>query len=304
MPVITKVIPNLDISNDPSSPVATGQIDLALECSKLYSRNVRQGQTFTLKGVQAALIPSAGGTDDWDSGMSINAKHEYIHTTGHTRKVWNRVFNAWKQQQRGSLSHSPVRYNDFECSWSASEASANRTSTIFSSGVGDDDAEYVTLTGNSTSGADFTLEDLSDSMYDAPTKSLDPFDNSTLKDPKFDNTKLWPDAQRFYVDATSSNILTALDGPNAYSGSMTLQTMYEFPIPLKIMCGLMKYEIYIPLDDTTVQYADTVDLILMYYVSTMKPLVYRPRPRKSKFSYQKGKSKFTRRTSSGKRRKR
>lgn len=284
MPVLTKVISNLDISNDPSTPVSTGFVDLSVECSKLYSRNVRQGQTFTLKGVQAALIPSAGITDDWDSGMSVNVKHEYLHTTSHTRAVWNKCFNVWKTQQRTGISHTPIKYNDFEVGWHASSQyhDADRTSTIRSSGIGDTSDEKVVLFGDSTSMDDFTMQDYSNSMYDRAEPSRDPFGSSELKQPKFNHTSLWPDPQRFYAEATSSNILTALDGPNAYTGSITQQTMYEFPIPLKIMCGLMKYEVYIPLDDTIVQYADTVDLILMYYVSAMKPLVYRPKPRKKK----------------------
>ena len=284
MPIITKVIGNLDISNDPSTPVANGFIDLSLECSKLYSRNVRQGQSFKLKGVQAALIPSAGVTDDWDGGMSVNVKHEYIHTTAHTRQVWNRVFNVWKQQQASGLSHTPVKYNDFEIGWHGASAyhDNDRTSKIFSSGVGDNNDEIVVMTGDSDSGDDFSLQDYSNSMFDRAEPSKDPFDNSVMKEPKFNNESLWPATSRFYADATSSNILTALDGPNACTGSITSQTMYEFPIPLNIMCGLMKYEVYIPLDDTVIQYADTVDLILMYYISSMKPLVYRPKARKKK----------------------
>lgn len=303
MPVLTKVISNLDIPNDPSDFVATGFIDLSVECSKLYSRNVRQGQTFKLKGAQAAIIPSAGATDDWDSGMSVNVKHEYYHTTSHTRKVWNRVFNAWKKQQASGLSHTPVKYNDFEVGWSSDGRHHDdaRTSTIFSSGIGDDNEEIVVLNGASTDGDDFSFEDYSNSMYDTAMPSADPFDGSTIKTPKFNNYSLWPEESRFYIDATSSNILTALDGPNAYTGSITSQTMYEFPIPLNIMCGLMKYEVYIPLDDTIVQYADTVDLVLMYYVSSMKPLVYRPKARKKKAYSSRRRSSRGRRSRSRKR---
>jgi len=283
MPIVTKVIGNLDISNDPSTAVTSGYIDLSQEVSKLYSRNIRQGQTFKLKGVQAALIPSAGATDDWDSGMSVNVKHEYIHTTGHTRMVWNKVFNAWKQQQRSGLSHTPVKYNDFEIGWSMdSNCHEGRNSFIHSSGIGDTTEEKVVMLGHSTHQSDFTLEDYSNSMFDRPEPSVDPFGSAAIKEPKFNNVALWPETSRFYADATSSNILTALDGPNAYTGSVTTQTMYEFPLPLSVMCGIMKYEVYIPLDDTIVQYADTVDLILMYYISSMKPLVYRPKARKKK----------------------
>lgn len=284
MPVVTKVIPNLDISNDPSAPVATGFIDLSMECSKLYSRNVRQGQTFTLKGVQAAIIPSAGLTDDWDNGMSVNVKHEYLHTTAHTRKIWNKTFNVWKQQQGNALSRTPVKYNDFEVGWHAASHlhDADRNSTIRSSGIGDGSDEKVVLWGDSTSLDDFTMQDYSNSMYDRADPSRDPFQNTVIKEPKFNHYSLWPEPSRFYAEATSSNIVTNLDGPNGYSGSITMNTMHMFPIPIKVMCGLMKYEVYIPLDDTILQYADTCDLILMYYVSSMKPLVYRPKARKKK----------------------
>lgn len=275
MPVVHKVFGNLTVPNDPSDAVLNTYVDLSMLLSEKYSKQVRQGNTFKVKAVQAAIIPSAGLTDDWDTGSSVTVKHEFVQTSKLTRQAWNKIFNVWKKQQRSSASHTPVKYNDFEVGYTRTTSYLNedRTSTIYSKGMGDTTPEMVCMYGSSTDNSDFTLQDYVNSMMDAPAPSVDPFDSTIIKAPKFDHGNRWPDASRIYIPANASVMYDDGDA----SGAAVSMPIQEFPEALNVMCGLLKTNVYIPMDDTLGQYADTFDLILSYHITKWTPLVIRPK---------------------------
>ena len=296
MPVLSHTISNLTVPNDPTSPVHNGHVDLSILASQYYSKTVRQGNAFRLKGVSAHILPAAGITQDWDTGASATVKMSYAPCTKVTRKAWNDVFQQWlKQKKLKGMVGQHMRYDDFELGYTSSTSyhNASRTSTMHAGGIGDSDQEIITIYGNATSGSDFTLEDYINSQHDKVAPSLNPFDSSIIKDAKFDYNATFPDEQSLFVSASSSNIVTDIGTTDAYSGSVVLDDIDEFPLPVDIFAGMLKLNVYIPVDDTLGQWADSFDLILNFYVQSWKPLVYRRKPRKAK--------KTMRRKSSGRR---
>ena len=280
MPAVTKTYTGLSVPNNPESPVQLDMIDLSVLLSEYYGKNIRQGMNFKLKGVQATLRPNTSG--DFDVGSSCIVKHEYCPTTAHSRKAWNDVFSQWKKQNSLS-SRTKIRYNDFEVGFHASYLDSDRTSKLFATGLGDSNEESVVLFGDSTGGSDFALQDYYNAMYKAPEASVDHFNNTALKDPKFLRTK-FPVPQMFYCSATASTIVTDNDISDMYSGSMVSTDVQEFPFDLNILAGVMKLLIYIPQDDTLSQWADTFTVDITYYVSSWSPLVYKAKKNRRKSS--------------------
>lgn len=285
MPILTHTVSNLTVPNSPEDPVHNGLVDLSILASQYYSKTVRQGNSFKLKGVSANILPASGVTQDWDTGASVTCKLSYAPVTKITRMAWNHVFKQWLKQKRlkGMVGES-MRYDDFELGYEASTSYYNttRTSTIHASGIGDDNSERVMLYGGSTQGTDYTLQDYINSQHDAPPASVDPFDSTTIKEAKFSTGSRWPASQLLFVSGTSSNVVTDIGTSDAYSGSVVLDDMKEFPIPVNVLCGLLKLNVYVPIDDTLTQWADSFDLMIHFHVESWKPLVYRPKPKTTK----------------------
>lgn len=280
MPVVTKTFTGLEVPNNPESPVEIEMVDLSLLLSEYYGKNIRQGHNFKLKGVQATLRPNSSG--DFDVGSSCIVKHEYCPTTKHSRKAWNDVFKQWKKQNNMS-SRTKIKYNDFEIGYHQDYKDNDRVSRIFSTGFGDQNDEAVVLFGSSGGGVDFSLQDYYDSMYKAPEASIDHFNNTALKEPKFLTTR-FPVSQMFYCSATASTVVTDVGSSDHYSGSIVNTDIQEFPFDLNILAGVMKLMIYIPQDDTLSQWADTFTVDITYYVSSWSPLVYKARKNRRKSS--------------------
>ena len=295
MPVVR--LKDLDASNDnsPETPNVTAQVDLALLLSEHYGRNIRQGNSFKVNGVQAWLRPANLDTSEFiDVGVSAAVKFAYIPTTGHSRRAWNNVFKQWKAQKNlaGAVG-SQVRYDDMEFAWNATLATS-RTSEIYSTGIGDGSTEYLCLTGTSSSGTDFCLNDYYNSSYAAPAASTNHFDNSVIKEPKFGTTP-FPEIQAVYAAATNSarqGVLgeNAIIGtsPEGLTSAIADSEMNILPTPIHVLCGLMEVKAYIMADDTTDQIEEDMIIDLAISVVSWKPLVYRPRRKTGRKSSKKG----------------
>lgn len=286
---------NIETPNSTEQPTYSGQIDLALLASQQLSRNVRQGQTFHIKKVSAFL---RGANGDHDVGHSITAQLKTVPTTRLSRKGWNLAFNQWKKQKllAGKVG-SYMRNDDFEVAYDYTR-STSRTSTIFSSGMGDSSEEKVVLKGDSNGGQDFSLQDLIESQLPNLTasgglESKDPFNDSVIKAPKY-TQKGWPNDQVFGVTAVHSANMFKFDGTvneTFYFGANSEQGEMEFIKPIPSMCGIIFYEFWVNPKDTTFQIEDNAKLFLQFHVVRMTPLVYRPRVKR--MTYKKGQSKFT-----------
>ncbi|MCP4504990.1 MAG: hypothetical protein GY826_01165, partial [Fuerstiella sp.] len=180
------------------------QIDLALLLSEHYGKNVRQGQKFTIDGIQAFIRPADEDTGEFvDVGVSAACKIGYYPATGHARKAWNNVYRQWRSQKNLAGAVGPqIRNDDLEFAWNY-DKKTDRTSTIFGTGLGDTTEEHLVLTGQSTGTEDFSLEDYYNSAFPAPAPSRNHFDNSVIKYDKFGSTP-FPSVQHLYCAATNT----------------------------------------------------------------------------------------------------
>ena len=284
MPVVRLTNLNASNTNDPSTPVVNTQMDLALLLSEYYGRNIRQGNSFKVNGVQAWLKPAnedvSGGVD---VGVSAAVKFGFIPTTGHSRRAWNNVFKQWKAQKNlsGGVG-TQIRYDDMEFAYNYS-LRTDRTSTIYGTGIGDGSTEKLCLTGDSTSSQDFSLQDYYNSAYEAPGASRNHFDNSVIKEPKFGDTP-FPEEQGLYTSAfnsAGSNSAALLDSDtdvdwNLFSASAESE-MTMLPSPVHVLCGVMQVRAWISADDTVDQIEEDYTIDVAVSVVSWKPLVYRPR---------------------------
>ncbi len=269
--------------NDPSSANVDVQIDLALLLSEHYGRNIRQGNSFKVNGVQAFLFPTDDDTGEFvDAGVSAAVKMQYIPAVGHSRRAWNNIFKQWKAQKnlKGAVG-TQIRYDDMEFCWETSKATS-RTSTIMAQGIGDSNDENLCLIGSSSSGTDVSLRDYYNSSYPTPGGSIDQFGSSVIKEPKFGATP-FPEDQEIHF-AASNSARTGLLGDSAILGSgegltsaLAFSEMNMLPTPINVLCGLFRAQAYIMPDDTADQIEEDFGLKIAISVVSWKPLVYRPR---------------------------
>lgn len=270
---------------------------MSMLLSEHYGKNIRQGNSFTITGVQVYLRPhNDGATDDFDVGGSALLQCAYLPTTNHSRKAWNQAFKMWNKQRSLYTVRGihPVRNEDFELAWNYDNRDTNRTSQMLQS-ITDGAGEYVCLNGDSTQGSDWVLSDYYNTTNKPEQRTQDHFTGALYKNNKYGDTK-FPPVDYFATTGSASSIVTKFDsvGTNTYfSGGDFDAEWNHFPVPLNILCGLIKYDAYLIPGDTAAQIEDNVDLFVSFAVKKWKPLVIRPKKKKMK--------KFTRRKSSGRR---
>lgn len=296
MPVVK--IDGLDASNDnsPHTPNVDVQVDLALLLSEYYGKMIRQGNSFVVDGVQAWLRPAdLNNLEFQDTGVAAAVKFGFIPTTGHSRKAWNNVFKQWRAQKNLAGAVGPqIRHDDMEFCWEHS-FNTGRTSTIYSTGIGDSNEEKLCLVGSSDGGTDFCLNDYYNSAYETPPASRNHFDNSTIKAPKHGTTP-FPETQSIYCAATNSarlgmlgytdlpDALVAGTGitvpdltPEGLTSAIAMSEMNILPQAVNVLCGLMRVRAWITPDDTVDQVEEDMALDIAISVRSWKSLVYRPK---------------------------
>ena len=141
MPAVTVSIP-VQNDNSPHTPNIDTTVDLAMLLSEYYGKNIRQGNNFRVKAMQATLVPADNAALAYiDTGLPATVRTTHLPTTKHSRRAWNEVFRQWKRQkQLGGLVGSSVRNDDMEFAWK-SDMTTSRTSTIHGTGLGDTSTE-------------------------------------------------------------------------------------------------------------------------------------------------------------------
>jgi len=299
MPAVTQTF-QVHNMNDPAVngiDLGSRAIYLDMLLSEYYGKMVRQGQSFTITGIQASLHPDTDSAGI-DVGMSAQVFLNYVPATKHSKFAWNQVYKGWRNQKKlATAVGGQVRYDDLEFGWNPDEGGGetvgyrSRTSTIFGSGMADEMQEKLVLTGDSSATValnvgSYSLQDYYNSAYETPDPSRDPFTNTDIKEAKWGATP-FPEIQRLSCAATSSAqwFRSTLTGTDIHQGAITMSDVETLPTPCNALCGVLEAEAYIMPDDTIGQFEDDFWLTITIWVSKWSPLVYR---RKSKRSYRKG----------------
>ena len=283
MPIITKSLGVIETPNNPHNSVASGVIDLAMELSEYYGKNIRQGNSFTVTGIQAYVMPHNDSVnDDYDTGGSAQVVTNFVPTTAHSRKAWNQAFKMWTKQRSLYTTRGlhPVRNEDFEFAWDHDTKDTNRTSKMLQS-ITDTGDEWMCLNGDSTQGQDWCLRDYYNTTSRAPQRSADHFSGALYKDNKYGGTK-FPATQVMTTSAIASSVITEADDQDNFSLGMFANDWQHFPVPVNILCGLIKYDVRMIPGDTVAQIEDNLVCVLSIAVKKWKPLVIRPKKKKMK----------------------
>lgn len=259
--------------------------DFALLLSEKYGYNIRQGQSFRLRGVSVSLTNKAGLVLDNDAGNSVSAEVVYLPTTRHSVRAWLIAKKQWDVQRRISAKNGQsVKYDDFEVAFNTSSVT-NRTSEIRAQGLGDNTSEPFILIGNSIDGTSYSLQDQFNSAYPVNPPSTDSFTGATVKDPKY--SARYPSLEVVSCSAnlsSSTEVEDAAGVPVTYiHGSNASNNIQLLPdnTHVNVLCGLTQVNIQSAQTDTLIQDADTVTAQVTYYVEGWSPLK-NLKPRKAK----------------------
>lgn len=288
MPAVTAEFP-VSITNTPGTQVIEqGKRAMYLDMllSEYYGKMVRQGNGFTIKGIQASLHP-ASDASGIDVGLSAEVHVDYVPVTKHSKFAWNQVYKGWRNQKKlATAIGGQVRYDDMEFGWDKNEGvDRGRTSTIFGSGMSDALAEKLVLTGASAQTAGttvgyYSLQAYYNDAYETPAPSRDPFTDSDIKEAKWGDTP-FPETQTLHCSATSSAMgwedAATLDH---LGGAITTGPIETLPTPVHSLCGVLRIGAFIMPDDTLAQDEDDFILEVTIYVSAWKPLVFQARKTK------------------------
>lgn len=303
MPAVSQTF-QVHIQNDPATnaiDIGDRAIYLDMLLSEYYGKMVRQGNSFSIVGVQASLQPDPASSGI-DVGMSAEVVLNYVPVTRHSKFAWNQVYKGWRNQKKlATAIGGQVRYDDMEFGWSKNEGvDRARTSTIFGSGMSDGLEEKLVLIGSSTqtAGTDvgqYSLQDYYNSAYETPDPSRDPFTNTDIKAAKWGDTP-FPEVQSLHCTATSSAVVHEGLLGDGLAGAITMGEVQTLPVPCHALCGVLEAEAYIMPDDTVSQDEDDFFLTVTIFVQSWKPLVFHSR--KTKWNGRK----TSRRNKGGKRR--
>lgn len=267
-------------TGDPSARVFSTQVDLALELSKLYSKNIRQGANFRVKGVQVALRPADSG---YDVGLSAHVRFAYCPTTKHTKSAWKSAFGTWYNQKklRAGAIGKGTRYDDLEYAYSLAYQNS-RTSTLLQGGITDGSPDKMVLYGSSSESNNvFALEDYWNSLQTAPLPSRYSVDNAIVKPAKF--TTEFPLEREFFSTANASSVVTFETeqipvplGDDLFNdfthlgGSLMDSTIDTLPECANVFCGLLNVQGWVMPDDTVIQWPDQAILEIAIWVESWK----------------------------------
>jgi len=166
-----------------------------------------------------------------------------------------------------------------EFAYKSDQTHHQRTSTLYSTGLEDDNKEQLVLKGNSTDGGVFSLEDYYNSAYPSPSGSVGHFDSMIIKEPKFGATQ-FPEEQHLLTSAYNSaqvDTMAVLADivTKGLDGAVTDAPWITYPQDIPVLCGLMHVQCYVGPDDTISQVEEDMELCISISVKKWKPLVYR-----------------------------
>ena len=289
MPVVSKDF-IVKVSNDPAKNVIdVGQRAMYLDMllSEYYGKMVRQGNSFCINGIQASLRPSDASAGI-DTGMAVEVGVDYVPVTQHSKTAWRNVFKGWRGQKKLSTAiGTQVRYDDLEFGWNDTEGKDRlRTSIIYGSGLADNAAEKMVLTGGSvqSSGTNigtYSLKDYYNSAYETPAPSRDPFTNTDIKAAKWGDTP-FPEVQTLRCAATSSaqwfnNDVGGGVGLNIHDGAITQSEWAKQPTDSHSLCGVLYISAFVMPDDTIGQIEDEFIMTLSISIKNWTSLAASPK---------------------------
>lgn len=274
MPTVTSNAFTVSISNAPHTSQNV-YVDIASLLSKHYGKTIRQGNNFKVCGIQVSLIPKDTSTD-FDSGMAVSSKISYVPTTKHTRKAWNECNSMWYSQKklRAGIG-SATNYDEMEFAFDSAHSYA-RASSLFQGGLADSDSDTMVLIGTSSESQNrFALQDFYNSQHPVGSVSRYSYDNSTIKDRKYD--AFFPAAHVVYTSSVlSAAVSEAGEAPAVYlSAAQAQNPMTMFESPLNVLTGMLKVQNYVVTDDTTTQIEDECYLQVSVNVKSWTSLFYR-----------------------------
>lgn len=284
----------LDAGGNPSIPVVDQVIPLDILLSKYYGKNIRQGNTFKVKGVSTALRAK---NSEYDVGLATTSRFGYCPTTKHSRKAWNNAFRLWQRQKRmKATTGSLVRFDDFEMALQESYVNS-RTSNLYQGGLIDTDPDNCIIYGDSHEGgviagtSQFALEDHYNSLNPVAQPSAQAWNNLVVKDPKYQDK--FPAMKFFESTATHSSvpafesegvdvdtIIGGLGGTTSFlhlGGAISDSDLHTFEEAHPVMCGQLRLQTWMIPDDTIHQLEDNAYLYVTLYIESWKSLVYKPR---------------------------
>ena len=263
-------------TGDPSEQVFDTVVDLPLELSKLYSKNIRQGATFKIKGVQAAM---RAANNEYDVGLASTIRFAYCPSTKHSRDAWKSVFSTWYNQKklRAGAVGRYTRYDDLEYAYNV-DHTTDRTSTLLQGGILDGDADQMVLYGSSNESSDiFSLQDHFNSLQIQPAPSRYSASGDVIKEPKFETE--FPLERHFWATSeASSNVsfktvgLDAIDSVDIthLGGSNSTADIHQLPECANALCGLLRITGWVIPDDTSLQREDEAILNIAIWVESWK----------------------------------
>jgi len=316
MPIINKQytlnLPSGE-GGDPSAIAVNDLIHIDRELSELYGKNIRQGQNFRVKGVQASL---RGANSGYDVGMSAACRFSYAPTTKHTRKAWKSIFQDWyRQKSLRSGVGIDVRYDDMEFTYSTTYLSETGTSSLYQGGLGDADSDKMCIYGSSNESSNvFSLQDFYESMNPPALPSRYSVNNAPIKEAKF--TDKFPDERSFWCHANASTVpafemdnitIPGFEDPMVsfthLGGSDMSGPMETLPECANVFCGLLELDVWMIPDDTVAQVEDTAILYLTIWVESFSSILSygstgnsaKPRSYKSRKAFRNQRSRKSRR---------
>lgn len=263
---------------DPTQKVVDVQLDIARELSEYYGKNMRQGNTYFVAGVQATM---RAGNKEYDTGLSSLVRFNYCPSTKHTRQAWMDAFKIWAKQKRlrASAIGRGNPYDDLEFAYSTAFDDSN-TSKLFQGGLADSDQDTMVLYGNSSEGDDvFALEDYYTQLNQPKPPSRYSAGLEIVKDKKFDD--FWPAPRSFSctADASANAGQVSIEIPLvddiqgiALGASNMDGAIEELPELAPALCGLLNIEAWVIPDDTWIQFQDNAILYVTIWVKKWKPI--------------------------------
>lgn len=276
-----------DIGGDPSAKVFETYVDLPLELSKLYSKNIRQGCTVNVKGVQVAM---RAGDSGYDVGLASTVRFAYCPSTKHSRDAWKSMFTTWRNQKqlRAGAIGRHTRYDDLEYGYNLDHKTwdiaygDNRISSLYQGGLADSTADKMVLYGSSSENNQlFSLQDHFDSLQQAPTASRYSVNNAVVKPPKFQSE--FPLERHFWATSEASSVATfentkitvpGFEDPEVtlthLGGSNSTADIHLLPETAPALCGLLKISGWVIPDDTIAQVEDVAIMNITIWVDSWK----------------------------------
>lgn len=270
--VSTNVI--LEQQNDANTLAFNEQIDLAVLLSQRLQMNVRQGNVIKVHKLSIGLTPSGG---DLDIGMSVAGTLRWCPATKHSVTAWQMAFKTWLDQKRLKVNAvgQGIRYDDFEVAFDSAYIDT-RTSSMFSTGLGDASAENVVIYGTSSSGVDISLEDIYESAQPQLLPSEFPF-GGVVKASKF--TAEFPPANLHNFGANWSTVASSAIGGTDSGAAYNSDPIYFED--KNSLCGILVAKGYVLAEDVAGAIADELTLTLNITCEISTPLVYKPASRSS-----------------------